>query len=64
MRLCRMRHPVTKARLTWQRVVDDYHASQRLTTIAEALVLEEASAKAWNRQMRSVLQEPHGVSRV
>lgn len=64
-RLCRMRHPLTKVRLKWQRVVDYYHAASRLTTIAEALQLDEASAKAWARRMRSVLKrEPSGVSRV
>ena len=46
-RLCRMRHPVTKTRLRWQRVVDYYHAASRLTTIAESLNLDEASATAW-----------------
>ena len=45
-RLCRMRHPVTKTRLRWQRVVDYYHAASRLTTIAESLNLDEASATA------------------
>lgn len=63
-RLCRMRHPVTKARLKWQRVVDYYHAASRLTTIAEALNLDEAAARAWARRMRHVLKEPNGVSRV
>jgi len=64
-RLCRMRHPLTKARLKWQRVVDYYHAASRLTTMAEALNLDEAAAKAWARRMRRVLKrEPHGVSRV
>ena len=50
-RLCRMRHPVTKTRLRWQRVVDYYHAASRLTTIAESLNLDEASATAWARCM-------------
>jgi hypothetical protein len=63
-RLCRMRHPVTKARLSWQRVVDYYHAAQRLTTIAEALKLDKATAKAWARRMRKVLKAPNGVFRV
>lgn len=56
-RLCRMRHPVTKARLSWQRVVDYYHAASRLTTIAEALHLDEATATAWARRMRRVLKQ-------
>lgn len=64
-RLCRMRHPVTKARLSWQRVVDYYHAASRLTTIAEALNLDEATAKAWARRMRQVLkQKPNAIHRI
>jgi hypothetical protein len=64
-RLCRMRHPVTKERLKWQRVVDYYHAASRLTTIAEALNLNEAAAKAWARRMRRVLKaEPNAIHRI
>jgi hypothetical protein len=63
-RLCRMRHPVTRARLRWQRVVDYYHAVQRLATIADALRLDEAASKAWARRMRRVMKEPRGVSRI
>lgn len=60
-----MRHPVTKTRLKWQRVVDYYHAASRLTTIAEALNLDEAAAKAWARRMRRVLkQEPNAIHRI
>ncbi|MGH7957845.1 MAG: hypothetical protein ACREH8_12680 [Opitutaceae bacterium] len=64
-RLCRMRHPVTKARLKWQRVVDYYHAASRLTTIADALNLDEAAGKAWARHMRRVLKaEPNAIHRI
>lgn len=64
-RLCRMRHPLTKARLKWQRVVDYYHAASRLTTMADALKLPAAVAKAWARRMRRVLkQEPNAIHRV
>lgn len=63
-RLCRMRHPLTKARLQWQRIVDYYHAAQRLTTLAESLRLDQDVAQAWARRMRQVLKEPNGVSRV
>lgn len=63
-RLSRMRHPVTKRRLSWQRTVDFYHTAQRLTTIAEALNLDEASAKEWSRKMRVILKGRKGVSRV
>ena len=63
-RLSRMRHPVTKRRLSWQRVVDYYHAALRITTIADALKFDEATAKAWTRKMRIVLKESNGVSRL
>jgi len=64
-RLCRMRHPVTKARLKWQRIVDYYHAASRLTTIAQALKLGEPAAKAWARRMRRVLkQQPNAIHRI
>lgn len=63
-RLSRMRHPMTKTRLRWQRVVDYYHAAQRLTTLAESLRLDKDLAQAWARRMRRVLKEPNGVSRV
>src|SRR6185437_5488507 len=33
--LRRLRHPVTGQRLVWQWVVDYYHVSERLTTMAE-----------------------------
>lgn len=63
-RLCRMRHPETKTRLRWQRIVDYYHAAQRLTTIAESLRLDKDQAQAWARRMRRVLKELNGLSRV
>lgn len=62
--LCRMRHPITKARLKWQRIVDFYHASQRLTTLGDCLDLSSATQAAWSRRMRKVLLEPGGVKRV
>ena len=46
-------------------MVDYYHAASRLTTIAESLNLDEASATAWVRRMRRVLkQEPNAVHRI
>jgi hypothetical protein len=63
-RLCRMRHPVTRERLKWQRIVDYYHAAQRLTTMAEALRLEPDRAVQWARRMRRLLKGPRGVARV
>ena len=62
--LCHMRHPVTKKRLSWQRIVDFYHATLRLATIAKSLKLDETQARAWQRRMRGVLLEKNGVKRV
>jgi len=62
--LCRMRHPVTKERLKWQRIVDFYHASQRLGTLASCLAISESRARAWQRRMRKVLLQQNGVKRV
>lgn len=63
-RLCHMRHPVSRQHLKWQRIVDYYHAAQRLTTIAAALNLEEAAAQSWTRRMRKLLKGDNGVFRV
>lgn len=63
-RLSRMRHPVTTQRLSWQRIVDYYHAALRLTSIADALNLDDAAAKQWSRRMRQLLKGPQGVSRI
>lgn len=63
--LRRMKHPRTEARLNWTRVVDYYHASQRLWTMAEALFGPQSPAgKAWARRMCHLLKEPNGPSRV
>jgi len=62
--LCPMRHPVTKRRLSWQRIVDFYHATLRLATIAKSLKIDDATARAWQRRMRGVLLQKNGVKRV
>jgi hypothetical protein len=59
-----MRHPRTKERLEWIRVVDYYHASQRLWTMAEALFGGGAAANAWARRMQKLLLKPNGIRRV
>jgi len=55
---------VTKRRLSWQRIVDFYHATLRLATIAKSLKIDDAAARAWQRRMRRVLLEKNGVKRV
>jgi hypothetical protein len=60
-----MRHPRTGERLPWRRIVDYYHASQRIWTMAEALFGRNTSAsRGWARRMCRVLKQPHGPNRV
>jgi hypothetical protein len=62
--LRRMKHPRTGARLEWVPVLDYYHASQRLGTMAEALFGSGPSAKGWVRRMQKLLGQPNGIRRV
>ena len=60
-----MRHPRTGAKLDWVRVVDFYHASQRLWTMASALFgTDTRAAAAWARRMGKLLKKPNGPFRV
>jgi hypothetical protein len=60
-----MRHPRTGAKLHWQRVVDFYHAAQRLWTMAAALFgSDERAAAAWARRMCKLLKKSNGPFRV
>jgi hypothetical protein len=59
-----MRHPRTRQRLRWVRVLDYYHASERLWTMAEALFGKGATAQAWARRMQKLLKKRNGVRRV
>lgn len=62
--LRRMRHPRTGNPLEWARVVDYYHASERLWTMAEALFGQRRAAGAWARRMQTLLKKPNGIRRV
>lgn len=62
--LRRMRHPRTKERLEWIRVVDYYHASERLWTMSEALFGKGPIVRAWVRRMQKLLKQPNGIRRV
>jgi hypothetical protein len=62
--LRRMKHPRTSERLEWVRVLDYYHASQRLWTMAEALFGSGSSAKGWVKRMKKLLVKPNGIRRV
>jgi hypothetical protein len=63
--LRRMRHPRTQIRLTWQRVVDFYHAMERVWKMAESAFGADARAgAAWARRMGKLLKKPNGPFRV
>lgn len=62
--LRRMKHPVTEKNLAWIRVVDYYHASERVWTMAELLFAKGQRATSWARKMQKWLLKPGGVNRV
>lgn len=62
--LKKLRHPRTGKRLSWQWIVDYYHAAQRLTTMGEALFGVGREATAWAAKMRKLLKKPNGPFRV
>jgi hypothetical protein len=62
--LKRMKHPVTGTKLEWIRVVDYYHASERVWTMAELLFGKGQRATSWARKMQKWLLKPGGVNRV
>jgi hypothetical protein len=63
--LSRMLHPITGQRLRWQRVVDFYHASERVWAMATALFGDNTqAANAWAHRMLKALKKPNGASRV
>jgi len=57
-------HPRTGEPLHWIRVVDYYHASERIWTMAELLFGKGKQAMAWARKMQKWLLKPGGVNRV
>lgn len=64
--LARMVHPRTGERLCWERVVDFYHAAERVWTMAEALFGKDTPKYyQWARRMLSILKnKPRGAKRV
>jgi hypothetical protein len=62
--LRRMKHPHTGKKLEWVRVVDYYHASQRLWKMAEALFGQGPRTASWARKMQKLLKKPGGINRV
>jgi hypothetical protein len=59
-----MRHPVTQQRLKWVRVLDYYHASQRIWKMAECLFGQGRQAESWAKKMLKLLLLPGGANRV
>lgn len=62
--LARLVHPLTKEKLKWIRVVDYYHASERIWRMAEMLFGKGQRATSWARKMQKWLKKPGGVNRV
>lgn len=63
--LSRMSHPRTGQRLSWQRVVDYYHAAERVWTMAALLFGKDTQASAsWAIRMLKNLKKSNGPSRV
>ena len=62
--LSRMKHPQTGVKLDWIRVVDYYHASERLWTLADLLFGKGQRSASWVRKMQRWLLKPGGVNRV
>jgi hypothetical protein len=62
--LRRMKHPRSGEKLAWIRVVDYYHASERVWKMAELLFGKGRQATAWARKMQKWLLKPGGVNRV
>ncbi|MCA9062372.1 MAG: hypothetical protein KDA96_04920 [Planctomycetaceae bacterium] len=51
-------------RIRIKRIVDYYHASLRLTTVADALLLTSSQRTEWLKRVRKLLLEPGGWGRV
>jgi hypothetical protein len=62
--LRRLRHPRTGERLGWVRVVDYYHASERVWVMGELLFGKGRRCAAWARKMQRWLLKPGGANRV
>ena len=64
--LAKMRHPRTGKPLCWQRVVDFYHAAERVWTMAAILHGKDTDASGkWARRMLRLLKtKPRGAKRV
>jgi hypothetical protein len=60
-----MAHPRTGEKLHWIRIVDYYHAAQRIWTMAETLFgKDDRAGRAWARRMCRLLKKSGGPFRV
>jgi hypothetical protein len=62
--LAKMKHPASAAKLEWIRVLDYYHASERVWKMAELLFGKGQRSTGWARKMLKWLLKPGGVNRV
>lgn len=63
--LSRMRDPRNSRKyLRWHRIFDYFHATEKITTMAEALFGSGRQASSWAAKMRKLLLKPSGPSRV
>lgn len=63
--LRRMVHPRTGEALLWQRILDFYHAMERVWKLADVLFGDDTRGRwAWGRRMGKLLKKPNGPFRV
>lgn len=63
--LCYLRDPRRPhRRLYWHRIIDYFHATERITIMSEAIFGPGQEASSWARRMRKLLLKPGGPSRV
>jgi hypothetical protein len=63
--LKRMVHPRTGEPLLWQRIIDFYHAMERVWKLAEVLFGDDTrSGRCWARKMGKLLKKANGPYRV
>jgi hypothetical protein len=60
-----MVHPRAGEKLVWQRVVDFYHAMERVWKLADVLFGDDTRGRwSWGRRMGKLLKKPNGPFRV
>jgi hypothetical protein len=60
-----MVHPRTGEKLVWQRILDFYHAMERVWKLADVLFGDDTRGRwGWGRRMGTLLKKPNGPFRV